>query len=248
MRNKIVAGNWKMNKTRDEALDLVGGLQSVAIPDGTEVILGVPSLYLSELATQLAGDAMQLAAQNCHQASSGAYTGEIAAGMLAAINIPYVILGHSERRAYFAETNAILAEKVNAVLNAGLKVIFCCGEPLEVREAGEHISFVRKQLDEGLFHISAAQMKNITIAYEPIWAIGTGVTATKEQAQEMHQEIRKLVDQKYGSEIAQKCGILYGGSVKPSNAGELFAQPDVDGALVGGASLKVDDFAAIITA
>ncbi|NND09142.1 MAG: triose-phosphate isomerase [Saprospiraceae bacterium] len=247
MRNKIVAGNWKMNKIRGEANDLVNALKTASIPAGTQVILGVPSLYLSELSSNLQGHAIKLSAQNCHQAVSGAYTGEISAAMLAAIDVPYVILGHSERRAYFHEDNAILAAKVDAALEAGLKVIFCCGEPLEVREANGHVAFVQKQLEEGLFHLDETAFANITIAYEPIWAIGTGVTASKEQAQEMHLEIRKMVAAKYG-DASKSLHILYGGSVKPSNAGEIFAQPDVDGALVGGASLKADDFTQIIQA
>ena len=247
MRNKIAAGNWKMNCSRSEAIALVDALKGVTIPPSTQVILGVPSLYLVELSSMLAGHPIQLAAQNCHQAESGAFTGEISASMLAAIDVPYVILGHSERRAYFHEDDAMLAAKLDTALAAGLKVIFCCGEPLEIREGGRHVDFVKKQLEQGLFHLSEEALANVIVAYEPIWAIGTGVTASKEQAQDMHREIRQMVATKYG-DASKHLHILYGGSVKPSNAGELFAQPDVDGGLVGGASLKAADFEQIIQA
>lgn len=247
MRNKIAAGNWKMNNTRSEAIALVEALKGVTIPPSTQVILGVPNLYLVELSAMLEGHPIQLAAQNCHQADSGAYTGEISASMLAAIDVPYVIIGHSERRAYFHEDDAMLAAKVDAALAAGLKVIFCCGEPLEIREDGSHVAFVKKQLENGLFHLSEKALANVIVAYEPIWAIGTGVTASKEQVQEMHHEIRNMVADKYGN-AAEALHILYGGSVKPSNAEELFAEPDVDGGLVGGASLKAADFEQIIKA
>jgi triosephosphate isomerase len=189
-----------------------------------------------------------VAAQNCHQKESGAYTGEISASMLSALGIDHVIIGHSERREYFHETNAILAQKVDVALKHGLGPIFCCGEPLDIRQAGNHVAHVKTQLQEGLFHLDKADLLKIIVAYEPIWAIGTGVTASREQAQEMHQEIRTMLADQYGQDIADQIPILYGGSVNAGNASDLFSQPDVDGGLVGGASLKEADFAAIIQA
>ncbi len=248
MRAKIAAGNWKMNKTLSEAQALTSELTGINIPDNTEVILGVPFVFLRDV-VQITGDsAIKVAAQNCHQEKSGAYTGEVSAAMLASLGIDYVIVGHSERRSYFRETDPILAQKVNAALSQELKVIFCCGESLDIREAGEHISFVSRQLQNGLFHLDGDQIKNIILAYEPIWAIGTGVTASEDQAQEMHREIRTLCAERYGDEVANALPILYGGSVKPGNASGLFNQEDVDGGLVGGASLNAADFAAIIRA
>ena len=248
MRNKIAAGNWKMHNTRDESINLAKQIASVSIPENTVVILGVPSVFIRDVQEAVNGSQVQVAAQNCHQKLSGAFTGEVSAAMLSSMGVKYVILGHSERREYYAESDALLAEKTNTALSQGLKVIFCCGESLPVRQSGQHVFFVKTQLENGLFHLSADQMDQIIIAYEPIWAIGTGVTASNEQAQEMHQEIRAMLAQKYGHEVAEKMAILYGGSVKPDNANELFAQPDVDGGLVGGASLKAADFAAIIQA
>lgn len=248
MRKKIAAGNWKMNNTKAEAEALAEAISAVEIPEDTEVILGVPFVFLSAVKEITAGSKVQVAAQNCHQEESGAYTGEISAPMLTSIDIDYVILGHSERREYFGEDNALLAAKVDAALKAGLKVIFCCGEPLNIREEETHVSYVKKQLQEGLFHLSEAALDDIIIAYEPIWAIGTGVTASKEQAQDMHKEIRDMIAANYGATAAGKMHILYGGSVKPGNATELFGQEDVDGGLVGGASLKAADFTAIIQA
>lgn len=248
MRRKIAAGNWKMNTTLAEGETLASSLAKVIIPDNTEVILGVPHPYLSRVQSAIEGSSIKVAAQNCHQELSGAYTGEVSASMLASMDIDYVILGHSERREYFAESDTLLAHKLNSALAQGLKVIFCCGEPLPVREAGDHVAFVKSQLQNGLFHISKQQLEMVIIAYEPIWAIGTGVTASVDQAQEMHAAIRGLLSDTYDEETAQKMHILYGGSVKPNNAEALFAQPDVDGGLVGGASLKAEDFAAIIQA
>ncbi len=248
MRRKIAAGNWKMNNTKAESEALAKAISSVDIPEDTEVILGVPFVYLSQVKEIIAGSKVQIAAQNCHQEESGAYTGEISAPMLASFDIDYVILGHSERREYFGEDNALLAAKVDAARNAGLKVIFCCGEPLNIREEETHVSYVKKQLQEGLFHLAEDALDDIVIAYEPIWAIGTGVTASKEQAQDMHKEIRDMIGANYSDEAAANMHILYGGSVKPGNATELFGQEDVDGGLVGGASLKADDFTAIIKA
>ncbi len=248
MRKKIAAGNWKMNKTLPEAVSLASSLSTVAIPENTQVILGVPHVFLSEVRHAVEGSAIELAAQNCHQEDSGAYTGETSPVMLQSLGIPYVILGHSERRQYFQESDELLAAKTDAALKHGLKVIFCCGESLSVRESGGQNEFVSRQLRLGLFHLDAAALKQIIIAYEPIWAIGTGVTASPEQAQEMHQQIRRLISEQYGAEAAANMHILYGGSVKPDNAATLFGQPDVDGGLVGGASLKADDFAAIMQA
>ncbi len=248
MRRKIAAGNWKMYNTRNQALALAKDIAAVQIPDNTEVILGVPFVFIHDVQDAIKGSAIKVAAQNCHDKLSGAYTGEISASMLASMDVDYVILGHSERRQYFLETDELLAAKTDTALSQGLKVIFCCGEPLPVREAGEHVAYVKKQLEKGLFHLEGGQLDKIIIAYEPIWAIGTGVTASKEQAQEMHKEIRAMIEAKYESDAAISMHILYGGSVKPDNAAELFSQPDVDGGLVGGASLKGPDFGAIIQA
>ena len=248
MRTKVVAGNWKMHKTAQEAKELIGALSTVTIPEDKEVILGVPYVFLAAAYSQTADSAIGIAAQNCHQENSGAFTGEISCGMLASLGIDYVILGHSERRAQFKEDHALLAAKVDQTLAHQLKPIFCCGEPLEIREAGTHVAYVAKQLEESLFHLEGTAMDKVIIAYEPIWAIGTGVTASPQQAQDMHASIRKMLAGKYGNEVAQAMRILYGGSVKPANATELFSQEDVDGGLVGGASLKPDDFAAIIQA
>ncbi|NND31744.1 MAG: triose-phosphate isomerase [Saprospiraceae bacterium] len=248
MRKKIAAGNWKMNNTQAEAIQLARQLATTQIPEDTLVILGVPFVYIKDVQSAISGTNIEIAAQNCHQELSGAFTGEISASMLASMDVKYVILGHSERREYFEESNELLAKKTNTALSQGLKVIFCCGEALPVREAGSHVAHVKTQLEEGLFHLSADDLKNVVIAYEPIWAIGTGVTASSDQAQEMHREIRALLSNKYGTDTADQMHILYGGSVKPGNASELFSQLDVDGGLVGGASLKAEDFKAIILA
>lgn len=248
-RKNIVAGNWKMNKVYEEgrslASEIVAGLQ----PSDTVVILGVPYLMLrgiSHIISEISN--LHVAAQNCHQEDRGAYTGEISTSMLKSVGCDYVILGHSERRDYFAESNELIAAKVKKVLDAGMLPIFCCGEKLPVREAGEHEALVAKQIKEGLFDLSTEEFAKVVIAYEPVWAIGTGVTASPEQAQEMHAFIRSQVRNQYGEEQADATSILYGGSVKPSNAEELFSQPDVDGGLVGGASLNASDFLAIIKA
>ena len=248
MRNRIAAGNWKMHKTQNEAEELTKALLEVEIPDHTEVILGVPYLYLSQIKGLVGNSEIKVVAQNCHFAAQGAHTGEISAKMLQSCQIDGVIIGHSERRAEWNETDELLAKKTDAALAEGLMVIFCCGEPLEVREAEGHISFVKSQLENGLFHLAEEQLSEVVIAYEPIWAIGTGVTASPTQAQEMHASIRSMVSNKYGESAANQMRILYGGSVKPGNAAELFSQKDVDGGLVGGASLKAEDFSAIIRA
>ncbi len=250
-RHPLVAGNWKMNKRVQEALELTKELLSQAadLSTAVEIVLAPPALYLHPLQklTQ-ANENIRLSAQNCHQASKGAYTGEISAPMLQAMGIDYVILGHSERRSYCQEDNALLAKKVNAALESGVKVIFCCGEPLEVREEEGQEAHVQQQLEESLFQRTKKDLDNIVIAYEPIWAIGTGRTASPDQAQAMHAFIRQRLADQYGQTAAEGIRILYGGSCKPSNAADLFAQPDVDGALVGGAALQAQDFMAIIEA
>lgn len=249
MRKQIAAANWKMNLTLQQAEALIDDLLQTEYSLGKNqlAIFGVPFPYLMDINKKLATkENAFVAAQNCYTKKSGAYTGETSAEMLQSIGIDYVILGHSERREYFNETNAMLAEKVNICFEYGLKPIFCCGEPLNIREAGTQNSYVETQLSESLFHLSAEQMTGFVIAYEPIWAIGTGKTATNEQAQEMHAHIRNVLAGKYGHDVANSISILYGGSVKANNAKDIFGQPDVDGGLVGGASLIAADFAAII--
>jgi triosephosphate isomerase len=249
MRKKIVAGNWKMNLTLAQGEQLVNDIVAAGIqlPEGQEVVIAPPFPYLTKV-KQLTKNypGIFVAAQNCASEKSGAYTGEVSAEMLASIGVDYVILGHSERREYFRESNAQLAKKIDQALAAGIKPIFCCGEPLEVRKAETQNAFVAQQLQESLYHLDAAALKNIVIAYEPIWAIGTGLTASAQQAQDMHAFIRTQIAEKYGREAALGITILYGGSAKPSNAPELFACADVDGGLIGGASLVAPDFTAII--
>ncbi|MFT4062697.1 MAG: triose-phosphate isomerase [Edaphocola sp.] len=250
-RKKIVAGNWKMNKNLFEGKQLVADIlaKNTELPDNVSVIVAPPFTQLELAATQLKGKSgFYLAAQNCHQETAGAYTGEVSAAMLKSVGVAYVILGHSERRQYFGEDEALLAKKVDAVLAQDLDVIFCVGEPLEVRDANTQNDLVNMQIEGGLFHLDAASFAHIVIAYEPVWAIGTGRTATAAQAQEMHAFIRSVIAGKYGQGVADNTCILYGGSAKPSNAAELFACPDVDGGLIGGASLVADDFTAIIEA
>ncbi len=252
MRKQIAAANWKMNLTRTEALTLTDSLLAVApasMAEGREVILAVPFPYLSLIGEKLQGrKGYSVAAQNCYHKEKGAYTGEVSAAMLASIQVPSVIIGHSERREYFSETHAMLAAKVDLALAHGIRPVFCCGEPDAVREQGIQNSFVEAQLRESLFHLSADQLKGFVIAYEPIWAIGTGKTASSEQAQEMHASIRSVFAAQYGDTLAASLSILYGGSVKASNAQEIFSRPDVDGGLVGGASLDASEFSAIISA
>lgn len=246
-RKKIVAGNWKMNTTPSEGLELFNELGRSIASTEAEVIIAAPFLHLPQL---VAGNNQRItvAAQNCSQYNSGAYTGEVSVEMLSDIGVNTVIIGHSERRTYFGESHAILKDKVDTVIGKGMRVIFCCGEPLEVRKAENHISYVEKQLKESLFHLSAVQMERVIVAYEPIWAIGTGETASPEQAQDMHHAIRDMIGAQYDKKTADTMSILYGGSVKPTNAAEIFSQADVDGGLVGGASLKVDGFTQIIAA
>jgi triosephosphate isomerase len=251
MRTKIVAGNWKMNKTLDEAIalsrEVKTGLTS-GPPSACQVVLCVPFPFLAAVQSEVAGSSLRSGAQNCSEHDAGAYTGEVSAAMLKSMKTPYVIIGHSERRQYFGETDKLLALKVSRALAHGLVPIFCCGEPLEIRESGTHESLVRKQVEESLFGLTAEQISKVVIAYEPVWAIGTGKTATSQQAQDMHAVIRRHVAGKFGQAVAGGIPILYGGSVKPDNAKELFSCPDVDGGLIGGASLKASDFLAIVRA
>ena len=249
MRKQIAAANWKMNLTLQQAEKLIDEL--IATPhqlnENQEAVFGIPFPYLINVKSKLSGKKnVFIAAQNCYNKKSGAYTGEVSAEMLQSIGIDYVILGHSERREYFNESNAMLAEKINICFEYSLKPIFCCGEALVIREAGGENDYVEKQLKESLFHLSAAQLTGFVIAYEPIWAIGTGKTASSDQAQQMHAHMRAVMAAQYGDEVAGSISILYGGSVKASNAAEIFGQPDVDGGLVGGASLVATEFAAII--
>lgn len=249
MRKQIAAANWKMNLTMQDAEKLTDDLLNTGFTLGADqlVVLGVPFPYLASVKNKTAGTPnVFVAAQNCYTKKSGAYTGEVSAEMLKSMGIDYVILGHSERREYFNESPAMLAEKVNICFEFGLKPIFCCGEPLSIREAGTENAYVEAQLKESLFHLSAGQLTGFVIAYEPIWAIGTGKTASNEQAQQMHAHIRSVMQAQYGEAVAQSISILYGGSVKAGNAAEIFAQPDVDGGLVGGASLVATEFNAII--
>lgn len=246
-RANIVAGNWKMNKDYHQGRDLTLQIVNKLQPSDTVVILCPPFIHLQNTHTAINDISnLHLGAQNCHQEESGAYTGEISTDMLKSCGCGFVIIGHSERREYFSESDELLAQKIDRALATGLRPIFCCGEPLPVREKGTHGAYVSEQVKNSLFHLSAEQMKQVVIAYEPIWAIGTGKTASPEQAQEMHKVIRSLLAEKFGEGLAETISILYGGSVKPTNAAELFAKPDVDGALVGGASLKADDFIGII--
>jgi len=244
-RRKIVAGNWKMNKTFREGQELISEIAPMAadeVASGVELIVCPPFIHLHSVASQLAGNKqIAVGAQNCNEHDSGAYTGEVSAAMLSSIEVMYAILGHSERREYYGETNDWLAKKVNTVLEYNISPIFCCGESLSVREADDQVEFVCNQLTESLFHLTDEQFKQIVIAYEPIWAIGTGRTASPEQAAEMHTAIREHIRGRY-AELADSVPILYGGSCKPGNAGELFAQPNVDGGLIGGASLVARDF------
>jgi triosephosphate isomerase (TIM) len=251
MRTKIVAGNWKMNLTFQEADDLIYSIVdfiSGNLSDMTKVVICPPATYL-ELASDLASETeLMVGAQNISQFESGAYTGEISAKMLASMGVEYTIIGHSERRKYFNESHEMLTGKVNQALKNKISPIFCCGETTPERNAGKHFTVVEKQLSESLFHIQGSEFDRVVIAYEPVWAIGTGVTATPEQAQEMHDFIRGLISKKYGEKTAHNAVILYGGSCNAANAGDLFLQPDIDGGLIGGASLKADEFIKIIQA
>lgn len=249
MRKKYAAGNWKMNKTFEEGQILLSEVVNMVKDELThpnvQVVLGVPFPYLSSFSKLIDTPKVALGAQNCYPKASGAYTGEVSVPMLKSVGVKYVIIGHSERREYFGETDAFIAEKTDAILVEGLTPIFCCGETLAQRDAGIHFDFVKGQISNSLFHLDADTVKKVVIAYEPIWAIGTGVTATSAQAQEMHKVLRDHLADQYGRETAEEISILYGGSVGAANAQELFSQPDVDGGLVGGASLKSRDFTEI---
>lgn len=248
MREKIVAGNWKMNNDLAETQTLISDLKKNLTASEVKVMVAPTFTNLYPAYEALKDSAVEVVAQNMHQAKSGAYTGEVSAAMLKSIGITRVILGHSERRAYFGENDALLAEKVTAAVDAGLDIIFCFGEELEDRKSAKHFDLVASQLKNGLFHLPKQAWKHVVLAYEPVWAIGTGETASPEQAQEMHEFIRKTVGDHYDASLADGVAILYGGSVKPSNASEIFSKPDVDGGLIGGASLKAEDFVAIVNA
>ena len=246
MRDKIVAGNWKMNKNAAETEELIRGIHANAPDTDTLIMVAPPFINLSHAQQAAKGTQIQVMAQNMHFADSGAYTGEVAPGMLLHLGIDHVIIGHSERRSLFGETDELLAKKVDAALANGMKIIFCFGEELHDRKNDVHFEVVHHQLRDGLFHLPADAWNAIVLAYEPVWAIGTGETATPEQAQEMHAYIRQTLRDQYNDEVASETSILYGGSVKPGNAAEIFSKQDVDGGLIGGASLKVEDFIAIV--
>ena len=251
MRKNIVAGNWKMNTTVAEGVQLAKEVNEAVAAAGElkcDVVIGVPFTHLTAVKDVINIEKVGLSAENCANKEKGAYTGEVSAAMVASTGANYVILGHSERREYYNETPEILKEKVDLALANGLKIIFCCGESLELRNAGTYEEFIKAELKDSLFHLSAEEFANIVIAYEPIWAIGTGVTATSDQAEEVHAFIRSFLAEKYGETVANDTTILYGGSCKPTNAPELFAKPNIDGGLIGGASLKAADFMGIVTA
>lgn len=246
MRKQIAAGNWKMNLSFEEGQNLLTSLKSANRPDNVHTILGVPAPYLKPLQDLCENDGLCVAAQNIHHEQKGAFTGETSVNMVKSIGVKYVIIGHSERREYQKESNELLKTKVDLALENDLTPIFCCGESLEIRKSGSQNAFVTNQLKESLFHLSADDLSKLIIAYEPIWAIGTGETASPEQAQDMHHALRNYIAESYNQDVANGISILYGGSVKPANAKEIFGQADVDGGLVGGASLKAEDFTQII--
>ncbi len=251
MRKQIAAANWKMNCTYQQAEKLLDDIlkPGIQLQPHQQVLFAIPFPYLIMANSEVSDERnYDIAAQNCYSQKSGAFTGEISAEMLDSINIKHCIVGHSERREYFNETNQALANKLNILLEFGITPVFCCGEPLNIREAGIQSSYVETQLRESLFHLSEAELSQVVIAYEPIWAIGTGKTATTAQAQEMHAYLRSVLAKQYGKPLANDISILYGGSVKAANAKELFASEDVDGGLVGGASLISEEFIAIIRA
>ena len=247
MRKNIVAGNWKMNTTVPEGIELAKAVvaRSAEVPAEVKLIVATPFTHLVPVSEVVKGTVVGLSAENCADHAKGAYTGEVSADMLVSAGCEYTILGHSERRQYYGETDAKLVEKTKLALGAGLKVILCVGENLDEREAGKHFEVCETQVKNVLYNFTEEDMKSIIVAYEPVWAIGTGKTATAEQAEEIHAFIRKVVADKFGAQVADDLTILYGGSCKPSNAKELFAQPDIDGGLIGGAALKADDFIAI---
>jgi triosephosphate isomerase len=249
MRKQIAAANWKMNCTYQQAEQLLDEIlaANIELKDHQQTIFAVPFPYLIMAKSETGNETNYfVAAQNCYNKKSGAYTGEVSAEMLQSIGIKYCVLGHSERREYFQESSQMLAEKINLCLQHDITPIFCCGEPLNIREAGTQNSYVETQLKESLFHLSEVDVQRLVIAYEPIWAIGTGKTATSQQAQEMHAYLRSVLAKQYGELVASAISILYGGSVKANNAQELFSCPDVDGGLVGGASLNAGEFITIM--
>jgi triosephosphate isomerase (TIM) len=251
MRKKIVAGNWKMNMDLAEGLKFATSLEKYfkeKPAEKAQVILCPPYIHLAGISDIVKHGKIAVGAQNCASEASGAFTGEVSPWMIKSTGAQYVILGHSERRTYYHEDDKLINKKTLLAINSGLKVIFCCGEVKSERESGQHFLIVRRQLEEGLFSLTEEQMNMIVVAYEPVWAIGTGLTATPDQAQEMHKFIREQVKEKYGNDCAKKLPILYGGSCKPSNAAEIFSKPDVDGGLIGGAALKKEDFTAIVEA
>lgn len=250
MRKNIVAGNWKMNTTLPEGLQLAKEVNDAlkGVDAKCDVIICVPFTHLASINGMIDKNRLGLGAENCADHVSGAYTGEVSAPMVASTGATYVILGHSERRQYYCETSETLKEKVKLALANGLTPIFCIGEVLEEREAGKHFEVVKTQIEDALFDLSAEDFSKLILAYEPVWAIGTGKTATDDQAQEIHAYIRSVIEGKYGKEVAENTSILYGGSCKPSNAKALFAKPDVDGGLIGGAALKADSFMGIVEA
>jgi triosephosphate isomerase len=248
-RRKFIAGNWKMNTTKDSGVALASGLKdSIGGIDAMDIAVIPPSVYIPAIVDAVAGSTIAVGAQNMYFEDSGAFTGEISASMIQDVGCRYVLLGHSERRHVFGETDELINKKVQKALAAGLDVIFAVGELLDQREAGKTLEVNERQVRSGLAGVSAADMARVTVAYEPVWAIGTGKTATPDQAQEVHAMIRKLLGEMYDASVADATRIQYGGSVKPDNAAELLGQPDIDGALVGGASLKVNDFSAIVKA
>jgi triosephosphate isomerase (TIM) len=247
MRKKVVAGNWKMNKSLQEGIELASEINKLVKTSDVTVVLCPPFIHLSDVSKIITNKSIFVGAQNCASEAKGAYTGEVAASMVKSTGAQFVIIGHSERRSYYHEDDQLLNKKVKIVLENSLTPIFCCGEVLAEREGGIHFDVVKKQIS-ALFDLSATDFAKLVIAYEPVWAIGTGKTATSDQAQEMHKIIRDFIAEKYGKELAGNVSILYGGSCNPANAKELFANPDVDGGLIGGASLKAEDFIAIVTA
>ena len=251
MRKKVVAGNWKCNTTVQEGVELAKAVNELVAKEGAKdvvVVLGTPFTHLTSVIAAVDTNRIGVSAQNCAAEAKGAFTGEVSAAMVKSTGAGYVILGHSERREYYGETSETLNKKVALALQNGLTPIYCCGEPLDIREAGTQKEYVINQLKETIFQLNVEDFKKIVVAYEPIWAIGTGKTASTEQAQEMHKDIREAMAAQFGEEVANEISILYGGSCNPKNAAELFANPDVDGGLIGGASLKAEDFLAIINA
>lgn len=244
MRSKIVAGNWKMNLSQEQAKELCKEVNNMQIGSGIQVYIFPPMLYVADCKSLSTN--VKVGAQNAYPKDSGAYTGEVSMWQLKEAGINAVLIGHSERREYFNETNALLKEKLDVAIAHGIKPFFCCGEPLEIRENGTFLEYVKNQLEESVFHLSKTDFKQVVLAYEPIWAIGTGKTATAEQAEDMHAAIRSWIEEKYGKEIADCTSILYGGSCNPGNAQSLFACENVDGGLIGGAALKASDFSVLV--